>query len=71
MPVQHLIRFSYGHSLYYPSLHNTVNGYSTYVAILWKHIISFLLRGEQRHLPAGPVVKTLPCNAGDSGYIPS
>ena len=70
MPVQHPIRFSHGHSLNYPSLHNTINGYSTYVAILWKHVNLFPLRSEQRHSPGGPAVKILSCNAGDLGYIP-
>lgn len=68
MPVQDCIRFSRG--LNHPSLHNTINGYSTYVAVLWKLVNSLPLRSEQRYSPGGPAVKTVPCNAGDSGYIP-
>ena len=33
------------------------------------HIFT-LLKGEVREFPGGPVVKNLPCNAGDMGSVP-
>ena len=32
--------------------------------------VSVLIRVQSRNFPGGPVVKNLPCNAGDTGLIP-
>ena len=36
----------------------------------WTHILLLLKYVNKRDFPGGPVVKNLPCNAGDVGSIP-
>ena len=44
----------------------TVQGNGTRNFYHWQH----LLKTSLRHFPGGPVVKNVPCNAGDAGSIP-